>query len=359
MRISCSSEYFQLYSSGTFFTLNLKWYLILIYTSFDNIGLVKVLSFLKSHKAEYLSGQDLSDVLKISRVAVWKHIKRIKTLGYKVEAKQNLGYKLVDGTDLLLPWEVTEGLKTKILGKRVYYFDSIDSTQNFASSIAQNPKENGTIIISKKQSGGKGRMNRKWISPKGGLWFSIILHPKFDVSLVTIFPLASSLALANTIEKTLDKKPELKWPNDVTLKHKKVAGMLVDLSLASNNIENLILGVGINFKIDSAKLEKIIKKTKNYYGVSSLVSKDENKNPIKFMQAFLLELEKICIVLDQGNFKKIINDWTKKSSTIGKKVIVSTSSGKINGKAIRIDNDGALVISHGKKTHRILVGDVV
>jgi len=359
MRISCSSEFFQLFSSGTFFTLNWKWYLILIYTSFDNIGLVKVLSFLKSHKAEYLSGQDLSDVLKISRVAVWKHIKRIKTLGYNVESKQKLGYKLVGDTDLLLPWEITDGLKTKIIGKRVYYFDTIESTQNFASSIAQNPKENGTIIISKKQSGGKGRMNRRWISPKGGLWFSIILHPKFDVSLATIFPLASSLALANAIEKTLDKKPELKWPNDVTLKHKKVAGMLVDLSLASNSIENLILGVGINFKIDSIQLEKTIKKTENFYGTASLVSKTENKSPVSLMQAFLIELEKICETLDQGNYKKIINDWTKKSSTIGKNVTVSTSSGKITGKAIRIDNDGALVISHASKNHRILVGDVI
>jgi len=333
--------------------------LILIYTSFDNIGFVKVLSFLKSHKAEYLSGQDLSDVLKISRVAVWKHIKRIKKLGYKVEAKQNLGYKLVEYTDLLLPWEVTDGLKTKIIGKRIYYFDSIDSTQNFASSIAQNPKENGTIIISKNQSTGKGRMSRKWISPKGGLWFSIILHPKFDVSLVTMFPLASSLALAIAIEKTLGKKPELKWPNDVTLKHKKVAGMLVDLSLASNNIENLILGVGINFKIDLARLEKTIKKMENYYGVDSLVSKDENKNPIMLVQSFLVELEKICETLERGKYKNIINDWTKKSSTIGKKVTVSTSSGKITGKAIRIDTDGALVISKAKKTYRILVGDVV
>jgi len=135
--------------------------------------------------------------------------------------------------------------------------------------------------------------------------------------------------------------------------------MLVDLSLASNNIENLILGVGINFKIDLARLEKTIKKMENYYGVDSLVSKDENKNPIMLVQSFLVELEKICETLERGKYKNIINDWTKKSSTIGKKVTVSTSSGKITGKAIRIDTDGALVISKGKKTHRILVGDVV
>lgn len=359
MRISCSSEFFQLFSSGTFFTLNLKLYLILIYTSFDNIGLVKVLLFLKSHKSEYLSGQDLSDVLKVSRVAVWKHIKRIKTLGYKIESKQKLGYKLVESTDQLLPWEITDGLKTKSIGKRVYYFDSVDSTQNFASSIAQNPKENGTIVISKKQSSGKGRMNRKWISPNGGLWCSIILHPKFDVSIVTIFPLAASLALAIAIEKTHGKKPELKWPNDLTINHKKVAGMLVDLSLASNSIESLILGVGINYKIDVLQLEKTIKKMGNFYGATSLVDKSENKNPVKLMQTFLVELENICYELEEGKYKKIISDWTKKSSTIGKITTVSTSTGKITGKAIKIDNDGALVISNSNKNHRILVGDVI
>ena len=206
----------------------------MIYTSFDNVGLVKVLTFLKSHRSEYLSGQDLSDVLKISRVAVWKHVKRIRSLGYNVKSKQKLGYKLVKNTDLLLPWEITSGIKTRVFGKRAYYFDTIDSTQNFAASIAKNSRENGTIIVSKKQTSGKGRLGRKWISPSGGLWFSIILHPKFDVSLVTLFPLASSLALAYAIEKTLGKKPELKWPNDVTLNRKKVAGMLVDLSSASN-----------------------------------------------------------------------------------------------------------------------------
>ena len=330
----------------------------MIYTSFDNVGLVRVLSFLKSHKDEYLSGQDLSDILKISRVAVWKHIKRIRSLDYKIESKQKLGYKLVGNTNLLLPWEVTDGLKTDIIGKRVYYFDDIDSTQNFASSIAQNLLENGTIIVSKKQSSGKGRLGRKWISPEGGLWFSVILHPKFDVSLATLFPLAASLALANAIKKTLKKKPELKWPNDVTLNHKKVAGMLVDLSLKSNDIESLILGVGINFKIDPIKLEKTIKNTRNFYGVDSLVKRNEEVKPIKLMQSFLFELEKICEELNQGNIRKTIKEWTKMSSTIGKKATVYTSSGKISGKAIRIDDDGALVISKAKETYRVLVGDV-
>ncbi len=103
-----------------------------MYTSYDNIGLLKVLKFLKSHKNDFLSGQDLSDVLKISRVAVWKHIKTIKSLGYKIESKQKLGYRLVKNSEKLLPWEITSKIKTKYIGKRVYFFEEIDSTQNFA-----------------------------------------------------------------------------------------------------------------------------------------------------------------------------------------------------------------------------------
>ncbi|MFB5619846.1 MAG: biotin operon repressor, partial [Nitrosopumilus sp.] len=104
----------------------------MIYNSFDNPGLVKVLTFLQTHNTEYLSGQDLSDVLRISRVAVWKHIKKIQELGYVVESKQKLGYKLISNSELLLPWEITSNLKTKIIGQQAYYFDSIDSTQNQA-----------------------------------------------------------------------------------------------------------------------------------------------------------------------------------------------------------------------------------
>lgn len=331
----------------------------MIYNSFDNVGLVKVLSLLKSHNAEYLSGQDLSDVLKISRVAVWKHIKKIRSLGYKIESKQKLGYRLVKSTNLLLPWEITSQLKTKTIGKRAYYFDSIDSTQNFAIQIASNSRENGTVVISQKQTRGRGRLGRKWLSPAGGIWLSIVFHPKFDISMSTLFPIAASVALSNTIEKVIRKKSEVKWPNDVTIKGKKVAGMLIDVSIESNKIENLVLGVGINFKVNASRLEKLLKNTDNFYGVASLVENGKYQNPILFVKSFLCELEKIFELLEKGKSKIIIDDWTKKSSTIGKSVSVSTSDGKINGKAIKLDNDGALIVKTNNQFQRVLAGDVI
>ena len=325
-------------------------------TSFDNFGFLKILSFLKAHKSEFLSGQDMSDILKISRVAVWKDIKKIRSLGYKIESKQNLGYRLLDSSELLLPWEVTQNLNTKFLGKRVYYFDTIDTTQNFAIKIASNDDENGTIIISKKQTGGRGRMKRKWKSPAGGIWMSIIIYPKFDISYTTLVPIATSLALCIAIEKILKINPELKWPNDITIKGKKVAGVLVDTSIISNEIENMILGVGINFKIKPYKLASTIKKTPNFYGVTTLVKKNGNALPL--VQQFLHELENVFHLINSKRIKKIKNEWTKRSSTIGKNISIITNEGNLNGKAVKIDSDGALIISKGKKTERILVGDI-
>ena len=321
------------------------------------MGLIKVLSFLKSHNTEYLSGQDLSDVLKISRVAVWKHIKKIRSLGYQIESKQKLGYRLVQSTNLLLPWEITDGIKTKFIGKRAYYFDSIDSTQNYAMQIANDPKEHGTVVIAEKQAKGKGRLGRKWVSPSGGIWMSIIIHPEFDVSVATLFPIASSLALAKAIQKIFDITPKLKWPNDVTIDGKKLAGMLIDASIESERVKTLVLGVGINFKVNSSTIEKHIEKNTNFYGVTSL-TKNTSISPIPLVQAFLYELEKVYSQLNNGQIRQIITQWTKLSSNIGKTVTVTTPEGKISGKSVKIDDDGALVIRHKTKNHRILAGDI-
>ncbi|KEQ57305.1 Bifunctional protein BirA [Marine Group I thaumarchaeote SCGC AAA799-E16] len=331
----------------------------MIYNSFDNPGLVKVLTFLQTHNTEYLSGQDLSDVLHISRVAVWKHIKKIQELGYTVESKQKLGYKLTKNSDALLPWEITSGLKTKTIGQQAFYFDSTDSTQNQALKMAEESENNGAIIVAEKQTGGRGRSGRKWISPKGGIWFSVILHPKFDISITTLFPIASALALSIALEKTFNISPELKWPNDITIKGKKLAGMLVDVSLESNKIENLVLGVGINFDVDVKQIEKNLKGTPNFYGVASLNEQKTKIKPIELVQSFLTELEKIYKSLEAKQTRKIISEWTKRSSTIGKNVKLNTVDGEIKGKALRIDEDGALVVSNNKNSNRVIAGDII
>ena len=330
----------------------------MLYTSFDNIGLLKVLSFLKSHKSEYLSGQDLSDVLKMSRVAVWKHIKKIRLLGYTIESKQKRGYRLVKTTNQLLPWEITSKIKTKYIGKRVYFFEEIDSTQNFALQIGASKKENGTIVIGQKQTNGKGRLNRKWISPKGSISFSIILYPKFTINESLLLPILTSVSLSNSIKRNLNLQTNVKWPNDITLNGKKVAGIVIDASFQSNSIESIVIGIGINYRIEPDEVEKRIKKTGNFYGVETLIDKSETGNPINLITDFMLQLEKNIEYLTNGKKTKIINEWTKNSETVNKRVMFDGPDGKISGVAKKIDSDGALIIKTKRGTERLLAGDI-
>ena len=327
------------------------------YTSLDDTP-DKIVRLLKSHKSGYISGEKLSVSLGLSRAAVWKNIKKLQSLGYKISSKQKTGYRLVSKSSLMLPWEISDGLQTDIVGRKIYYFDTIDSTQSFALKLASRPHENGTIIVAKRQTHGRGRQDRKWISPDGGIWLSVLLKPNFEVSQVSLFPMLASLALAITIEKTLKLEPKLKWPNDVTLGDKKVAGILVDASVESNQIDYLVIGVGINFKIDSTSITKIAKNSKNFYGATTLVGKKTNADPVVFLQAFLNELEKMYNKVIENDISEIKKGWKKRSSTVGKNVKISTPNGHVTGKAIGIDNDGALLVSSRGKTQRLLVGDV-
>ena len=329
-----------------------------MFTSFDNIGLLKVLNFLESHESEYLSGQDLSDILKISRVAVWKHIKKIRSLGYVIESKQKRGYKFVSATDKLLPWEISKNLETKFIGKRIYYFDEINSTQNFALELATKNNENGTVVIAEKQVDGRGRLKRKWYSPDGGLWFSIIIKPEFEISNATIIPLASSLALCLAIEKIHKIKVNVKWPNDITIDGKKVAGMLVDASIQANNIENFVLGVGINFKINTSQMEKNLKDGSNFYGVTSLFKIQDKVNKKKLFNQFLIELEYVLDNLTKRKKNEIIKKWSNRTDMFEKRVKINTNKGIISGHAKKIDDEGALIIKTKSGNERIFVGDV-
>ena len=327
-----------------------------MYTSFEQTTLDKIVTLLKSHQSEFLSGEKLSKSLSLSRAAVWKNIKKLQSLGYKIESRPKSGYRLQQSTDLLVPWEVSDGLQTDIIGRKIYYFGTIDSTQNFAIELAKRPHENGSLVIADRQTQGRGRLNRKWVSPKGGIWMSILLRPNFEPSYTSLFPMATSLALAVSIEKTLKIKTELKWPNDVTIKGNKVAGILIDASVESNKIDYLIIGIGINFRINPSTISKSIKQKK--YGIATLISKDQGTRPAELVQQFLLELEKTYNNILTGNVGTIRKEWIKRSSTIGKNVTITTTTGTLKGKVTGIDKTGALILSRNGIVQHVLAGDM-
>ena len=329
-----------------------------MYTSFDETPLDKIITLLKSHQSEFLSGEKLSKSLNLSRAAIWKNIKKLQSLGYKIESKSKTGYRLHSDTTLFLPWEISDGLQTDIIGRKIYYFDTIDSTQNFALKLSQKPHENGSVVIAERQTKGRGRLNRKWVSPKGGIWLSILLRPNFELSQTSLFPMITSLALSIAIEKILKIKPELKWPNDVTLKGKKVAGILIDVSIESNKIDYLVIGAGINFRIHPSEISRLIKNPQRRYGVTTLVKEKQDANPVELIQQFLFELEQMYNKVISNSIGEIRKEWIKRSSTIGKNVTATTTTGLLKGKAIGIDETGALLLSNRGKIQRLLAGDI-
>lgn len=328
------------------------------FTSFDKNSLDKLVTLLKSHNTEFISGEKLCKSLGLSRAAVWKNVKRLKSLGYKIESKPKIGYKLFEDTSLLLPWEVLDGLQTNRIGRKIYYFDTIDSTQNFALRLSEKPHENGSLVIAEKQTKGRGRLNRRWVSPKGGIWLSILLKPDIEISQTSLFPMITSLALTKAIEKTLRLDPKIKWPNDITLKGKKVAGILIDAAVESNKIDYVVIGVGINFRVDPRKISDKIKDSRASHGVTTLLREDQESDPKKLIQEFLLQLELLHDKIISNNLSEVRKQWLQKSSTIGKTVTVSTHNEIIKGRAITIDENGALVVSRRGKLKHILVGDI-
>ena len=332
----------------------------MFYSSHDGTGPGRVLELLRSRGTGYVSGQDIGDALNVSGEAVRGRIRTLKSLGYEIQTKRGAGYRLAGGTDRPLPWEMTAGLGTKRIGKKSYYFDKIDSTQNRAVSMAESAGEDGTVIVAERQTRGRGRSRRRWESPDGGIWMSVITRPGIGGDALSLLPIAVAVALAGAIRKTTGIRARLKWPNDVTIGSKKVAGVIIDASVESGRLEYAVIGAGINFDVDVEKIERTLRGTPDRYGgVTSIRGHDCTANRLDLIRAFFAELERNLSRLESGRTGAIIKDWTRDSCTLGGRVSAHTGGGRITGVAQKIDRDGALIIkTRGGKAERILAEDI-
>ncbi|MDP3013549.1 MAG: biotin--[acetyl-CoA-carboxylase] ligase, partial [Candidatus Subteraquimicrobiales bacterium] len=175
----------------------------------------EILDFLRKAPS-YLSGEEISHHLKVSRAGIWKCIQELRKDGYEIEAVPHSGYKLVSAPDKLFPDEVAHGLNTKFIGKKIQYYETTDSTMDAAFQLAVEGASEGTIVIAEGQYRGRGRMGRNWISPKGkGIYFSLILRPKISLGEAPRLTLLTAVAVAEAIKKSTGLDVEIKWPNDI------------------------------------------------------------------------------------------------------------------------------------------------
>lgn len=314
----------------------------------------EILNLLK--KEEYISGESLAEKLKISRTAIWKHIEILRKEGYNIEAKPKVGYKLTEkNPDLLSPLEIKEKLKTKIFGHKIFCFKEISSTQEVAKKLAVQGYTEGTVVVAEKQTKGRGRMDRKWVSPIGGVWLSIVLRPSIPPQHSQRITLVTSVAVAKTIKKLYRLNARIKWPNDVLIDGRKICGILIEASGEIDKINYMVVGVGVNLNINFDRVNPDLAKTA--VSISQILNKRVSR--VEFIQEFLTEMEKLYILFNNGRFNQILVEWKSLSETLGRKVKVISQEEVFIGKALGVDEDGFLLIKLKDGTvKKVVAGDV-
>ena len=301
----------------------------------------QILSALRE-RGGYLSGVTLSQQLGISRVSIWKHIRGMAEDGYVIEASPR-GYKLVSSPDRLLPYEFPD------LEQRIHYFPEIDSTMDAARELAKEGAEEGTIVIAEVQTRGRGRLSREWLSPEGGIYFTVILRPRISPAYAPRINLMAAVAVAATIRKLFGLKAELKWPNDVLLAGKKVCGILAEMDAEMDVVNFVNVGIGINANTPVPKFNKTATSLSDELGRQ--VSRRE------FLRALLTEMDKRQARLMKS---ELLQEWRNLSGTLNKRVSITSLDEEVTGQAVDIDATGALLVrSKDGSLKTVLVGDCV
>lgn len=312
----------------------------------------KILIILKNNNERYTSGEELSQLLKISRSAVWKHIENLRRQGYSILALPHLGYKLTNLPDKLSSAELNYKLNTKIIGRRIYSYNHTSSTNDIAYRLGQDKAMEGTCVLAESQDQGRGRLNRKWESPKGvGIYLSIILRPKIPPQQAPQVTLLASLATAVAIRKVTSLEALIKWPNDILINGKKVCGILTEMSAEMDSVKFLVLGIGLNVNTLKDALPK---------GASSLKEElGEKISRLEMAQALLRKLDFYYHLFKEKGFGTIREDWGNLTHILGSRVKVICQNRKIEGLVQDIDLDGGLIVrlDNGFQ-EKILSGDV-
>ncbi|MBR1728652.1 MAG: biotin--[Selenomonadaceae bacterium] len=315
-----------------------------------------IINFLKSNKDNYISGEEIAKSLDISRAAVWKHIQILRQLGYKISSCEKRGYKLEELPDLLLSDEIQFDLNTKIIGKNIVHYFSIDSTNRIAKELAGNNFENGTVIVAEEQTGGKGRLNRSFFSPKSkSILFSLILRPDLLPREAPKFTLLAAVAVASAMIK-FDLKPSIKWPNDILFDGRKVVGILTEMSAEMSKINYIVVGVGINVNINREEFPPEIREI----AASLSEIKGKNISRVEFFKVLLEEFDQLYQEVIQNGFKKIFDLWRKYNITLGKKIRVIPAGEEKEFFAVAedIDEDGTLIVKTENGIEKVYAGDV-
>jgi len=300
-----------------------------------------ILSVLKSNTGTYVSGQSLSEKLNVSRTSVWKYINALKEDGYIIESVSKKGYKLLSSPDILTYDEISPFLETRKIGRDLFHYETLDSTNDTAKLMASKPGLDGAVIISEEQTTGKGRLGRQWTSPKHkGIWMSIILKPDLEPAVV---PRITHISAASVILalKELGIHALVKWPNDIILNNKKICGILTEMSGEINKIAYIVVGIGINANLNKDDIPSEISEK-----ASSLFVETGSEADRKLIAAKVLNKFEILYnnFLSTGSIDDSIKICKENSALIGSDVRIICRQKETKAHAVDLNSKGELMV---------------
>ena len=317
----------------------------------------QILTALRSAENGGVSGADLSARLGITRAAVWARIEELRKLGYEIEASPHLGYQLRNDPDLLVADDLVARLgPTRVVGRDIRVFERTTSTNDVVEKLARDGVKEGVVVFAESQSKGRGRLGRQWTSPaRKGLWFSLLLRPELRPQAATQLTVAAATALARAIRQTTGLRPEIKWPNDILLRGKKVVGILTELSAEVDRVRHVTLGVGVDVNQTAGDFSAELRKV----ATSLRVEAGQTIARAALATVMLRELDQDYARVCSGLFPEVADEWEENCTTLGQSVAINIGNRTIRGQAESLDDDGALLLrtEHGH-IERILGGDV-
>jgi BirA family biotin operon repressor/biotin-[acetyl-CoA-carboxylase] ligase len=293
----------------------------------------------------------------VTRAAVWSRIEELRRLGYQIEASPHRGYRLLGCPDCLHADDLASRLEPGcVIGREIRVFQETSSTSDILDKLARDGLREGVVIFAEAQTRGRGRLGRTWVSPAGkGLWFSVLLRPAMRPQATTRLTVAAALAITRAIRSELPLRPEIQWPNDVTIHGRKIAGVLTEMSGELDRVRHVNLGIGINVNLASEDLTPEIRGT----ATSLRLALGRSADRPALAAAVLRELDAIYARVLDDPFDSIVGEWSEECSTLGRHVSIRCGSRKIVGRAEALDGEGALLVrtEHGH-LERVIGGDV-
>ncbi|MFQ5428524.1 MAG: biotin--[acetyl-CoA-carboxylase] ligase [Thermodesulfobacteriota bacterium] len=317
----------------------------------------EILRRLGSPQGSFISGEALAGRLGISRTAVWKHVSNLKSQGFPIEALRSKGYRLSGPVEPFNEISISAGMPTEIIGQKIHFFKTLPSTNERAALLAREGEAEGSIVICDTQTNGRGRLGRAWSSPPGvNLYASIILRPRAAAHELQGITLLGAVAVAETVALFSKRPPSVKWPNDVLIDSKKVAGILMEMYTEAEMASFVIAGIGVNLNMDPSLLPAPL----NQEATSIKNAGGERVPRADFARALFLSLELWYKTFLKKGLSAIIEAWRGYFFAEGKPVKVRSHDKTIQGICLGVDNSGALLVRDSRGgTKKVLSGDLV